>query len=121
MGLAGMLVSLFQINLGQFIGLSQMIAYFDGQQLPLPLESLQFGGVYRLVRHPLYLFSLMMIWPIGMMSESLLVFNICSTLYFVFGSILEERKLATTYGELYRDYQGRTPSIVPFSKRFREL
>lgn len=119
-GLIGVVVSLFQIQLGQFIGLTQIIAYFRGQQLPLPDEPLQFGGLYRLVRHPLYLFSLLVIWPMSTMSEALLAFNICTTIYFVAGSVLEERKLATIYGEAYRNYQQRTPPLIPFIKRLRE-
>jgi len=119
-GLIGVMVSLFQIQLGQFIGLTQVTAYLRGQQLPLPNEPLQFGGLYRLVRHPLYLFSLLVIWPMSMMTESLLAFNIGITIYFVAGSILEERKLAAIYGETYRDYQQRTPALVPFIHRLRE-
>ncbi len=119
-GMIGVMISLLQINLGQFIGLTQAIAYFNGQQLPLPNEPLQFGGLYRLVRHPLYLFSLLAIWPMSTMTEALLAFNICTTIYFVAGSVLEERKLATIYGEAYRSYQQRTPSIIPFINRLRE-
>ncbi len=119
-GLLGVVVSLFQIQLGQFIGLTQAITYFGQQPLPLPEEPLQFGGLYHLVRHPLYLFSLLVIWPISTMSEALLAFNICTTIYFLAGSILEERKLAATYGEAYRNYQQRTPSLIPFINRLRE-
>ena len=120
-GLIGIIASLIQINVGKFIGLSQMVAYFQGQPLPLPTEPLQFGGVYRLVRHPLYLFSILLIWSMSSMSESLLAFNIGSTVYFVLGLVLEERKLSAAYGEPYHDYQRRTPAIIPFSKGFREL
>ncbi len=119
-GLTGIMVSLFQIDLGQFIGLTQTIAYFQGQQLPLPIEPLQYEGVYRLVRHPLYLFTLLVIWPMSTMSESFLAFNICATIYLITGSVLEERKLVATYGEPYRNYQKRTSSIIPFLKRPRE-
>ncbi len=119
-GVIGVIVSLFQIQLGQFIGLSQAIAYLRGQPLPLPEEPLQFGGLYRLVRHPLYLFSLLVIWPMSTMSEALFAFNICTTIYFIAGSVLEERKLATLYGEAYRNYQRHTPPIIPFTKRLRE-
>lgn len=120
MGLIGVIVSLFQIQLGQFIGLTQVVAYLRRIQLPLPNEPLQFGGLYRLVRHPLYLFSLLVIWPMSTMTESLLAFNIAATIYFIAGSVLEERKLATIYGEVYRDYQRHTPALVPFIHRLRE-
>ncbi|MBI1276488.1 MAG: DUF1295 domain-containing protein [Anaerolineaceae bacterium] len=119
-GLIGVIVSLLQIQLGQFVGWTQVSAYFKGQPLPLPIEPLQFGGLYRLVRHPLYFFSLMVIWPMSTMSESLLAFNIGATIYFIAGSILEERKLVAVYGEAYRDYQRRTPALIPFTNRLRE-
>ena len=118
-GLVGVMLSLLQIDLGQFLGLTQLMAYFKGQQLPLADEPLQFNGVYRLVRHPLYVFSLLVIWPMSPMSESLLAFNVCTTIYFVVGSILEERKLIAIYGEKYRAYQQLTPAFIPFLKSLR--
>ncbi len=120
MGLIGLLVSLFQIDLGQFIGLTQLNAYMNGDALPLPQEALQFEGIYRLVRHPLYLFSLLVLWPMSSMSESWLAFNIITTVYFVAGSILEERKLVATYGDVYRNYQRRTPALIPFLNILRQ-
>jgi len=113
------MLSLLQIDFGQFLGLTQLMAYFKGQPLPLADEPLQFNGVYRLVRHPLYVFSLLVIWPMSPMSESLLAFNVCTTIYFVVGSILEERKLIAIYGEKYRAYQQLTPAFIPFLKSLR--
>ncbi len=66
-GLVGFSLSLVQIDLGRFAGTSQLIAYLKGDTLPLPDEPLQTRGVYALVRHPLYLFSLMLIWPVQAM------------------------------------------------------
>lgn len=115
-GLLGMLISLMQIDLLRFGGLRQVIAYRSGQKLPLPDEPLQVNGVYRLVRHPLYLFSLMMIWPLSVMTEGFLAFAIGSTLYFIFGSLLEERRLLGAYGEAYRRYQAQTPWLIPLPR-----
>ncbi|MBZ0306368.1 MAG: hypothetical protein K8I82_09905, partial [Anaerolineae bacterium] len=56
-GLLGLLISLLQIDGLRFVGLRQAAAYFSGDPLPLPDEPLTISGVYRLVRHPLYLFS----------------------------------------------------------------
>jgi len=113
-GLIGLIVSLLQIDLGQFTGLSQVRAYVSGKPLPLPTEPLQTGGVYRLVRHPLYLFWLMVIWATPLMTESLLVFNIAVTLYFIIGSRLEERQLVKVFGQPYVEYQQRVPWMIPF-------
>lgn len=120
-GLVGLVVSLLQIDLGQFTGLSQLKAYLDGTPLPLPTEPLQVRGVYRLVRHPLYLFSLLVLWPMPTMTEAMLVFNIVSTFYFVFGSLLEERRLIAVFGEAYLDYRRSVPWLIPFVKRPRSL
>ena len=116
-GLIGLLISLLQIDLARFAGLRQFIAYVRGEPLPLPAEPLQLRGVYQLVRHPLYLFSLLVIWPGPIMTEGLLAFNIAATLYFIVGSLLEERRMIAQFGQAYIDYQRRTPWIIPFPRR----
>lgn len=116
-GLAGLLVSLLQIDLGRFLGWSQLCAYVSRQPLPLPPEALQQGGVYALVRHPLYLFSLMVIWPMPVMTDTILMFNLGATLYFVLGSLLEEKRLIAVFGPVYADYQRRVPWLIPGWRR----
>lgn len=113
-GLVGLAVSLLQIDLGQFAGTSQLRAYLNGQALPLPTEPLQVKGVYAVVRHPLYLFSLLFIWPAPVMTEMLFVLNVAATLYFIFGSLLEEKRLIRIFGQQYIDYQRRVPWLIPF-------
>jgi protein-S-isoprenylcysteine O-methyltransferase Ste14 len=115
-GLIGLVVSLLQINLGQFTGLSQVRAYVAGDPLPLPIEPLQTKGMYALVRHPLYLFSLMILWPVSSMTDTMLAFNIAATLYFVIGSRYEERRLTEAFGQPYRAYQQRVAWLIPFVK-----
>jgi protein-S-isoprenylcysteine O-methyltransferase Ste14 len=118
LGLAGLGASLLQIDLGRFAGLSQVAAYLRGERLPLPDEPLQTGGVYAMVRHPLYLFSLLVLWPAPTMTEALLAFNIGSTAYFVIGSLFEERRLLRSFGDSYRTYRDRVPWMFPSVSRF---
>lgn len=118
LGLAGLGVSLLQIDLGRFAGLSQVAAYLRGERLPLPDEPLQTGGVYALVRHPLYLFSLLVLWPAPTMTEALLAFNIGSTAYFLIGSVFEERRLLRSFGDAYQRYQADVPWMLPSLRRF---
>jgi methanethiol S-methyltransferase len=117
-GLIGLGFSLLQIDLGRFAGLSQLRAYLTGESLPLPPEPLQTGGVYALVRHPLYLFSLLVLWPVPQMTDTLLAFTILATLYFVFGSWLEERRMVERFGSVYVAYQQRVAWLIPLL-RFR--
>lgn len=112
-GLLGLIISLMQIDLGQFIGLSQLRAFLYGAALPLSDEALQIDGLYAVVRHPLYLFSLLFIWPMPVMTIGLLAFNVGVTLYVVIGSRLEERRLVAAFGEPYVEYQRRVPWLFP--------
>jgi protein-S-isoprenylcysteine O-methyltransferase Ste14 len=70
-------------------------------------------GPYRWVRHPLYLFSLVMIWSCPDLTADRLLFNVLWTVWIVVGTILEERDLVATFGEEYRDYQRRVPMLLP--------
>lgn len=113
-GFIGLVVSLVAIDLGQFSGISQARAYWRGDQLPLPTEPLQVRGVYALVRHPLYLFSLMVLWPVSTMTDTYFVLVVASTLYFTLGSLLEEKRLVRVFGQQYVDYQRQVPWLIPF-------
>ncbi|MCL4879312.1 MAG: hypothetical protein KJ064_21825 [Anaerolineae bacterium] len=113
-GLLGLLISLLQIDGMRFIGLKQLAAYLNGDKLPLPPEPLILNGVYRLVRHPLYLFSLMFIWFLPTMSAAAFGLALGATLYFVLGSLLEEQRLVREFGKPYLDYQQEVPWMIPF-------
>lgn len=115
-GVSGFLVALLQIDIGRFTGLSQLRAYLTGAALPLPPEPLQRSGVYRLVRHPLYLFSLLVMWPMPIMTDTLLTFNLAATVYLLVGSQLEERRLLALFGQEYAEYRQRVPWLLPFPR-----
>lgn len=113
-GVIGLLISMAQIDGGQFLGTSQAIAYFRGDPLPLPKEPLSVTGVYAVVRHPLYFFSLLVIWFVPSMNEGYLGFCIGATLYFIVGSWYEERRLLDYFGDEYRAYQRKVAWMIPF-------
>jgi protein-S-isoprenylcysteine O-methyltransferase Ste14 len=70
-------------------------------------------GAYRWVRHPLYFFSLVMIWSFPDLTADRILFNVSWTAWIVVGTYLEERDLAREFGDAYRDYQRRVPMWVP--------
>jgi protein-S-isoprenylcysteine O-methyltransferase Ste14 len=115
-GLLGLTVSLLQIDGGQFLGTKQARAWFNRAPLPLPTEPLQVRGVYRLTRHPLYFFSLLVLWFTPTLTLTGLVFNAGVTLYFLLGSQFEERTLLAIFGEDYRIYQKQVAWMIPFVK-----
>ena len=70
-------------------------------------------GPYRWVRHPLYLFMLLLIWSCPDLSTDRLLFNILWTVWIWIGSLLEERDLLLEFGEAYRTYQTKVPMLIP--------
>ena len=77
------------------------------------IHSLITSGLFRLCRHPLYLFTILgwLITPV--MSLDRLAFIIYACLYLVVGVPIEERKLVKIFGQSYIDYQRRVPAIIP--------
>lgn len=109
----GLALALLQIDLLRFLGVKDAIGFFRGGPLPLPAERLARAGVYRLVRHPLYLFSLVVLWSSPIMTESALGFALGATVYFALGSILEERKMLRAFGAEYLAYRETVPWLIP--------
>jgi protein-S-isoprenylcysteine O-methyltransferase Ste14 len=110
----GVAAALLQVDVLRFLGIKDAVAYFRGDPLPLPPERLAARGVYRLVRHPLYLFSALALWSSPVMTESALGFALGSTAYFALGSILEERRMARAFGPEYDAYRKAVPWLIPF-------
>jgi protein-S-isoprenylcysteine O-methyltransferase Ste14 len=82
------------------------------------------AGPYRRVRHPLYLFMILMIWSCPDLTRDRLLFNLLWTVWIVIGSYFEEIDLVAEFGDAYREYQKRVPMLVPFlkwSKRERSI
>ena len=71
---------------------------------PLKLDDY---GPYGLVRHPIYLGWILMVWPAPFMNGTRLVFAAISTLYLIVAIPFEERDLHRTFGPAYRDYANR--------------
>ena len=112
-GLAGLFWSLMKTDLLRFLGLGQALRFFQGKEDVNPPPVLVTTGPYTIVRHPLYLFSLLFIWFYPQLTLNLLIFNLVVTIYFWVGSIYEENRLLETFGEAYRTYQLRVPRLIP--------
>jgi len=102
------LIGLRHTGTGEFLGLRQLLA--PGETTPPRLVT---GGLYRIVRHPIYTCGLAFIWLMPLMSFNLLALNIGLTVYIWIGAALEERKLHSEFGEAYSAYKRRTPMVIP--------
>ncbi len=101
-----LILTLLATDTMQFVGLRQI---FDGERP----SSLVTGGFYRWVRHPLYLFGLVIMWFTPLMTLNSLVVVIALTIYLVIGARFEERKLLREFGAEYGEYRARTPMLIP--------
>jgi protein-S-isoprenylcysteine O-methyltransferase Ste14 len=70
-------------------------------------ESLQVRGPYTIVRHPVYLGWVMMVFGAPHMTASRFSFALISTLYLALAVPLEERSLEQAFGDSYREYKRR--------------
>ncbi|MGQ9500759.1 MAG: methyltransferase family protein [Anaerolineae bacterium] len=71
-------------------------------------------GMYRWVRHPQYLFGLILLWCAPSMSLNRVALSLVFSLYLYIGTFLEERRLVAEYGEAYRQYQRQVPRLFPW-------
>jgi protein-S-isoprenylcysteine O-methyltransferase Ste14 len=115
LSLAGQCVALtalvwtaLQTDVLRFAGLSQLLT-----RNPAKRESLQVHGFYCYVRHPLYLFSLVVMWLTPCMTANLVTPCALMTLYFYVGSIFEERRLLSEFGPADANYRDRVPRLLP--------
>lgn len=96
-----------------FIGVDVLL----NPKLSSPDEKLVTSGFYRLMRHPIYTFSLVVLWLSPIMTWNLLALFLGITAYMLIGSWFEEQKLLRQFGEAYAEYQKKTPAFIPRLKR----
>ena len=114
--------ALFCLAIAGFLWCGMSLKYFDplgiGPLLGRNREkaeqvSLTITGPYRLVRHPLYLLSIVMIWSCPELTSDRLLFNLLWTGWIIVGAFWEERDLVDQFGDSYRDYRKQVPMLVP--------
>lgn len=101
-----LVVCLAQTGIASFLGFSRQIS-----------SQFTSSGLYSIVRHPLYLFSILFMALNPVMTSQWLILTIMSTVYFIIGGMVEERRLIAAFGDEYVHYQHSVPFLVPkFSK-----
>ena len=105
------LVATFLINHFDLFGLRQVWLHLRGEPYrPLPFAT---PGLYRHVRHPLYVGWFLAFWATPTMTVTHLVFALATTAYILIAIRFEERDLVDAYGRAYADYRRRVPMLVP--------
>ena len=79
------------------------------RKLPPPRRTFKERSVYLLLRHPVYLSFLGLIWFTPVMTYDRMLLCLIWTAYVLVGSALKDRRLVHYSGDSYRDYQARVP------------
>lgn len=110
LGWALVFVSTLAINHLDLFGLRQVWYYATGREYE-PLIFVQ-PWLYRVVRHPLYVGWLLVMWATPTMTVAHLVFAVACTAYILIAIQLEEHDLQVAHKE-YREYKKRVPMLIP--------
>jgi len=112
LGLILLAIALKRYDLGRLSGLSQIRNHKLGITEANP-EPLHVDGLHAYIRHPIYLGAYLILWGNSQDLHGLTT-AIWGTAYLYIGTIYEERYLTMTYGDAYRTYRDRVPSIIPW-------
>ena len=104
-----LLVAVLQTDVLSFAGLRQLVEEEKTGNLVT-------SGLYRSVRHPLYTFSLAILWLSPSMSMNPFIVYVGLTIYVLIGIFFEERKLLREFGQAYTQYKSMTPMLIPAPK-----
>ncbi len=102
-----LIAAVLQTDALHFVGLKQLFEEETKGKLVT-------GGLYKIVRHPIYTFSLLFLWLTPWMTDTVFVFYIGITSYFIVGAYFEEKKLLREFGEEYAAYKKSTAMLIPF-------
>lgn len=117
-GWAIVLAASFLIDHFRLFGLKQVWARARGGELDAP--PFETPGLYRYVRHPLYLGFLLAFWCTPTMTVGHLVTAGVWTVWILVAIRFEERELVRHHGDAYRAYRKRVRKLIPLPKPGQE-
>lgn len=102
-----------QTGTADFLGLS-----WNNTASP-PKPHLVTSGYYGIVRHPLYLFSMLFLLFNPVVTARWLILTLFSFVYFIIGALIEDRRLLQEFGNEYRLYRQKVPFLIPGTSKNR--
>lgn len=113
------LVTTFLIDHFDLFGLRQVWLHLRGR--PYVHPRFRTPGLYRHVRHPLYVGWFLAFWATPTMTLTHLFFAVTTTAYILVAIRYEERDLEAAHGPAYAEYRRTVPMFVPRLRRAVEI
>ncbi|MEM7165496.1 MAG: methanethiol S-methyltransferase [Planctomycetota bacterium] len=117
-GISGFLVVLcssFLIDHFDLFGLRQVYLHLRGREYTHhPFKT---PGLYKKIRHPLYLGWLLAFWGTPVMTAGQMLFAVGLSAYIFIAIVFEERDLIAHFGDVYRQYRRETRMVLPLPVR----
>lgn len=101
-----LLTAAINFDIFELLGLRQAWAWTNGQ--PRPMPNLKQGGLYRLMRHPMYVGVLLGLWMTPFMTVGHALMAAGFTFYILIAMRFEERDLRRTFGAAYEASRAKT-------------
>ncbi len=117
-GTGMVLWSTFLIDHFELFGLRQIWSHLRGAQMPEP--EFRTPALYRIVRHPMQLGVIILLFATPHMTWGHMLFAGSMTAYIFVGLYFEERALLRMFGDRYAAYQQAVPMLFPsFTRRLK--
>jgi methanethiol S-methyltransferase len=118
-GIALLYYAMKPFDAGFFSGTKQARQYRRAGKVDGDIEGIEHNelittGAYGLVRHPMYVGSILLFLFEPVISIRTLVLRVFAVAYFFWGMWIEERRYMKTFGEQYRQYQEKVPKFNIF-------
>ena len=110
--LTGFFWCIWALGLADPFGLTPLVEDLRGT--PAAAVTFTIRGPYRWVRHPVYLFSIIILWSYPTITSDRLLLNSMWTVWIIIATVLEERNMTAAFGKTYQDYQNSVPMLVPY-------
>lgn len=105
------LISTFLLDHFELLGLKQ--AYSNLTNREIQSSKFRTPGVYKFVRHPIYLGFTIAFWATPIMTTAHLLFAIGTLGYTLVGIFLEEKDLVAMFGDEYKNYKSKVSMLIP--------
>jgi protein-S-isoprenylcysteine O-methyltransferase Ste14 len=112
LAMVGMMWCVWALRPFDLFGQTPIAHSLRGIEHPTPQFAVR--GPYLWMRHPLYFFTLVLIWTSPGETTDRWLFNVLWSGWIVVGAYLEERDLVAEFGERYRRYQKVVPMLLPW-------